>query len=127
MPTLTPTVDDIKNMAPWEAGKYRAKVLSQEELVSKPNKDTGITSLNNWVVFQIVSEGPMEGRKHRHCFSQKFTLPALNFFKALGARIEPGVPLDWEKTEGRELYIMITLKMYEGRPQPNIVDFFPVD
>lgn len=125
MGQLTPTVDDIKAMEPWESGRFRTKVSKHEEKVSKPNETTGETSQNNFIWFEIVSEGKFQGRKIKHCFNEKFTVPALNFFKALGATIEVGRALDWEKTINRELDIFVALKTYEGRIQPNITDFYP--
>lgn len=126
MPVLTPTVDDIKAAEPWKSGKYRAKVLSHEEKVSKPNKDTGVTSLNDWVVFQVIDGSDMDQRKIKHCFSEKFVLPAINFFRALGAKIEPGTSLQWEKTVDRELYILVGLEMYNSRPMAKVTDFLPL-
>ena len=125
MPALNPTIDDIKAAEPWKAGKYRVKALNHEEKVSKPNKDTGETSLNDWVQFEVIDGSDMNGRKIKQCFSEKFTLPAINFFRALGAKIEPGVALQWEKVVNRELYVIINLEFYNGRPMPKIVDFIP--
>ena len=126
MPALTPTIDDIKSAEPWKAGVYKVRVLTHEEKDSKPNKDTGDVSKNDWVQFEIVDDSDMSGRKLRHCFSEKFVLPAINFFRALGAKIEPGVALQWDKTEGRELKVVINLELYNGRPMPKIVDFIGV-
>jgi len=126
MPALTPTIDDIKAAEPWKAGKYRAKALSHEEKVSKPNKDTGETSMNDWVVFEIIDGSDMNGRKIKHCFSEKFTIPAINYFRALGAKVEPGVSLDWSKVVDREVNLIIGLEPYNGRPMPKIQDFTPV-
>ncbi len=126
MPALTPTIDDIKAAEPWKAGKYRAKVVSHEEKVSKPNKDTGETSMNDWVVFQVIDGSDMNDRKLKHCFSEKFVLPAINFFRALGAKIEPGETLLWDKTVDREVNLIVNLELYNGRPMPKIVDFLPV-
>lgn len=126
MPLLTPSVDTIRDMTPIPAGVYPAVVLSHEELVSKPNKKTGETSMNDWIVFQIT-EGEQSGRKIRKCFSEKFQTPGLRFFQALGARIEPGVPLDWPKTVSRSLKISVITKLYENKPIPEVDDFLPLE
>lgn len=123
MPSLVPTLEDIKASEPIPAGKYRVKVVSHEE---KPSKDG--TSLNDIVVFQIVDGSDFNNRKlPKVYFSEKWITPALNFFRALGAKIEPGTTLQWDKTIDRELYVLVRNKTYEGRTMPEISDYLPLE
>jgi hypothetical protein len=129
MPALTPTIQDIKASEPIPPGRYRAKVEKHEEKVSKPNKDTGETSMNDWVHFEILDSGDFSGRKLRHCFSEKEPnrRSAIQFFQALGADVVPGESYKFENAPGRELYIFVRQELYDGKMLPKISDFQKID
>jgi len=126
MPQLEPTVETIRDMTPIPQAIYLAEVVAHEEKVSKPNKQTGATSMNDFVTFKIT-EGEQHDRKIKKCFNEQVQTPGLRFFAALGAKIEPGAKLDWEKTIGRPLKISVIKKLFEGRTVNDIDDFLPAE
>jgi hypothetical protein len=118
--TITPS-DHLKGKL-VEPGVYLAVVKKVDESNSKTDQS------QNWnVEFQITQEGTYKGVPVYKTFNEKGAGFAITFVEACGGKINPkeDYDLDFQKTVGATLKIVIKNDLWQGKMKTQIDGFLP--
>lgn len=121
MPKLRITPEDHLKGKLVEPGVYLGVVKAVEE------KSSGDGSQNWNVEFKITQEGPYKGVPVYKTFNEKGAGFAIPFIEACGGKPDPNkdYELDFNKTIGVTLKLVITNRLYENKMRTQVDGFMP--